>query len=84
MNPRFNHDKQKQRWIDFETDEKEFQSNREKYKGISSKPENFSWYYRHQNRQIKSEKRLADIYAFKLDFECKDKQSSGNTKRGFD
>ena len=78
----------KQMWADFEEDEKEFRQNRSKYKGISPRPENFGWYYRHNNKTVKSGRRLADMYEFKLKFESqldsKDTQRSSHSKRGFD
>ena len=67
--PLMRYHEHKQMWQDFEEDEKEFNSNRKKYKGISSRPENFRWYYRFKNKTIKTTKRLADIYEFKLSFE---------------
>lgn len=60
----------KQRWMDYEEDAKEFWSNKEKYAGIGTKPENFSFFYRSGGKQVKSMRRLKDLYEFKLDFEA--------------
>lgn len=67
--PQFNYQKQKTRWQEYDEDEKEFNSNREKYKGISGRHESFVWYYRWKNKQHKTCRRLADVYEFKLQWE---------------
>ena len=67
--PQFRHHTHKQMWADFENDLIEFNSNRPKYKGISSKPENYAWYYRSANKTIATRKRLHEIYEFKIEFE---------------
>lgn len=72
--PRCNYHMQKTRWQEYDEDEKEFNDNRPKYKGISGRPENLTWYYRRQNKQIKTCRRLSEIYEFKLKYEAENER----------
>lgn len=66
---RFFHHQKLDKWRDFEDDLKEFQKDRQKYKGISPREENYAFVYRWKGREKKTAKRLADIYEFKLQWE---------------
>lgn len=63
--------KQVEKWKNFEEDLKEFILNKKQYKGISQRPETYTFYYSVKGKQIKSFNRLSDIYDFKLKFEAK-------------
>ena len=67
--PQCNCHKSIEKWRLFEEDHDQWQKNRTKYAGISPREENYTFYYRWKNKQIKSCQRLADIYEFKLQWE---------------
>ncbi len=73
---RFLYHKKIDKWRLFEDDHDELQKNREKYSGITPRPENYTFFYRWKGRQIKSCQRLADIYEFKINWELEHDQDT--------
>ena len=73
---RFLYHKKVDKWRLFEEDIADFQKDREKYSGITPRPENYTFFYRWKGRQIKSCQRLADIYEFKLQWEKEHDQNT--------
>jgi len=73
---RFLYHKKIDKWRIFEDDHDEWQKNREKFSGITPRPENYTFFYRWKGRQIKSCQRLADIYEFKINWELEHDQNT--------
>lgn len=68
--PQCNYHKKIDKWRMFEDEIKEFELDRVKYKGITPRPETYTFIYREKGRQIKSCQRLEEIYEFKLKYEA--------------
>lgn len=73
---RFLYHKNVDKWRDFEEDIAEFHKDRQKYKGISPREENYSFVYRWKGKEKKTAKRLADIYEFKINWELEHDQDT--------
>lgn len=74
--PQCNYHKKIDKWRDFEEDIAEFHKDRQKYKGISPREENYSFVYRWKGKEKKTAKRLADIYEFKINWELEHDQNT--------
>lgn len=74
--PHSNYHKKIDKWRDFEEDIAELYKDRQKYKGISPREENYSFVYRWKGKERKTEKRLADIYEFKINWELQNDQDT--------